>query len=102
MYFSHTLCLRYDTTADQLRAVLDGTRRILSADARLEPATSRVRLIKLSPSGFDVECIAYVLTPEFDIFLGVQEELLLRIMDLVASCGTTLALPSQALYVSKV
>jgi MscS family membrane protein len=101
MYFAHTLSLRYETTAEQLRAVLDSTRRLLAADPRVEPATSRVRLIRFSPSGFDVECIAYVLTPEFDAFLVVQEDLLLRIVDVVASCGTALALPSQTLYVSK-
>lgn len=41
---------------------------------------------------------AYVKTTVRAEFLGVQEDLWLRVMDLVAQSGTGFAFPSQTLY----
>jgi MscS family membrane protein len=39
------------------------------------------------------------LTTDFAVFLEIQEELLLRIMDIIEASGTAVALPSQTTYV---
>ena len=46
IFFHHTIGIRRETTAEQMRALLDALRKLLAADARLEPSTLGVRLIK--------------------------------------------------------
>jgi MscS family membrane protein len=99
--FSHTFTLRYGTTADQLRFVLAGARTILYQHARIEPSTARVRLLRFTSTGLDVELFAYVTTTELEEFLAIQEDLLLRLMDTVEAGGTALAVPSQTTYLAR-
>ncbi|MGA3188755.1 MAG: mechanosensitive ion channel family protein [Bryobacteraceae bacterium] len=100
-YFYHVIGIRYETTAQQMRALLDALRKLLTSDAHLEPSTSRVRLIRCAPSSLDLEIVAYVLTTDGLKFLEVQEDLLLRIMDTIESNGTAPAFPSQTLYLNR-
>ena len=99
--FNHTLTLRHETTADQLRFVLAGARTLLYQHPRVEQATARVRLLRFTPTGLDVELFAYVTTTDFEEFLAVQEDLLLRLMDTVEAGGTALAVPSQTTYLAR-
>jgi MscS family membrane protein len=95
MLFNHTVSLRHETTADQLRAVLEGSRALLHAHPLIEPATVRVRLLRFAPSGMDFELFAYVRTQDYELFLATQEELLLGLLDVIKACGTEMARPSQ-------
>lgn len=99
--FRHTLNLRYETTADQLRFVLARIRELLYQHPRVHSATARVRFIGFGPSSLDVEIFAYVLETVPEAFLAVQEDLLLRVMDLVEAGGSGFAFPSQTLYIAK-
>lgn len=99
--FRHTLNLRYETTADQLRFILAGIRELLYQHPRVDSTTARVRFVGLGQSSLDVEVFAYVFETAQESFLAVQEDLLLRIMDLVESSGSGFAFPSQTLYMSK-
>ena len=99
--FKHTLNLRYETTADQLRFVLARIRELLYQHPRVDSTTARVRFVGLGQSSLDVEVFAYVFETVQESFLAVQEDLLLRIMDLVESSGSGFAFPSQTLYMSK-
>ena len=99
--FRHTLNLRYETTTEQLRYLLVQIRELLYRHPRVDSTASRVRFVAFGPSSLDVEIFAYVLESSFDAFLAVQEDLLLRMMDLVESSGSGFAFPSQTLYMSK-
>jgi MscS family membrane protein len=99
--FRHTLNLRYETTADQFRFVLARIRELLYQHPRVDSATARVRFIGFGPSSLDVEIFAYVLETVQEEFLAVQEDLLLRVMDLVEAGGSGFAFPSQTLYMAK-
>lgn len=99
--FRHTLNLRCETTTDQLRYLLAQTRELLYQHPRVDSATARIRFVGLGPSALDVEIFAHVLETTQESFLAVQEDLLLRIMDLVESSGSGFAFPSQTLYMSK-
>jgi MscS family membrane protein len=48
-----------------------------------------------------VETFAHILETVQETFLTVQEDLLLRIMDIVESGGSGFAFPSQTLYMTK-
>jgi MscS family membrane protein len=45
-----------------------------------------------------VEVFGYVRAANWGEFLGIQEQLLFGITDIVARAGTALALPSQTMY----
>ena len=91
--FNHKILLRLETSADQLRFVLEQTQGLLRGHPKVEPVTCRVRLSGLKQSGFELELFAYVLETEFEAFLPAQEELLLRVVEIVEASGTSFAVP---------
>jgi MscS family membrane protein len=97
--FNHVVGLRYETTLEQLQRVATDIKASLTTDARIENATLRVRLARFGTYSLDIEVFAYVQAPDYPSFLGVQEELLMRIMGIVRYAGTDLAFPSQTMYV---
>ncbi|HEY1342437.1 MAG TPA: mechanosensitive ion channel family protein [Bryobacteraceae bacterium] len=99
-WFHHTVGLAYGTTAAQLRDVLAAIAAMLNDDARIERNSARVRLLRFGASSLDVELFAYIITDDYAPFLEIQEELLLRTMELVQGAGAQIALPSQRLYVA--
>jgi len=44
---------------------------------------------------------AYATTADYGAFLAIQEDLLLRLMDVIESSGTALAFPSQTMYFTR-
>ncbi len=101
LLFNHVFALRYETTADQLRFVLAEARALLLRHQQVEPSSVRIRLLRFAPSGLEVELFAYVTVTDYDEFLAVQEDLLLRLMDTIEASGTALALSSQTMYFSR-
>ena len=99
--FQHTFALRYETTPDQLRFVLAEARALLYRHEKVETESARVRLLRFGPSGLEVEVFAYLQATEFDEFLPIQEDVLLRLMDTIAASGTALAFPSQTMYFTR-
>jgi MscS family membrane protein len=99
--FQHVFTLRYETTADQLRFVLAEARALLYGHEKVETVSARARLLRFGPSGLDVEVFAYLTSTDFEAFLGIQEDVLLRLMDVIESSGTALALPSQTMYFTR-
>jgi MscS family membrane protein len=99
--FRPTLNLRYETSTDQLRYVLQELRAMLYAHPRVDPVPARVRFISLGSHSLDVEPFAYVNAADYSDFLEVQEDLLLRCMEIVEKSGTGFAFPSQTLYLGR-
>jgi len=96
-----TLQLVYETTPDQLRLVLLRLRELLLEHPKVSPEPARVRFIGYGESSLDVEIFAYVMTRDFNEFLAIQEDLNLRIKDLVEDAGSAFAFPSRTLYVAQ-
>jgi MscS family membrane protein len=97
--FQHIVGLRYETTLEQVQRVQAEIKAMLSGDTRVEQDTHRVRLVRFGAYSLDVEVFAYVKAADYPAFLGVQEEMLARIMGCVLAAGTGLAFPSQTMYV---
>jgi MscS family membrane protein len=95
------LQLRYETTPDQLRFVLARLRELLIKHPKVSPDPARVRFVEYGASSLDLEIFAFVETRDFSEFLAVQEDLNLRIKDIVEASGTAFAFPSQTLYVER-
>jgi MscS family membrane protein len=81
--FRHKIRLGYESTADQVRHVLAQIRKTLLEHAKLDPATVSTRLIRFGDASLELEAFAYVPTLDEGAFLEIQEELLLRIMEIV-------------------
>ena len=97
-WFHPTVGLGYETTPAQMREVLQSIRELMVADPRVETEGSRARFVRLGPSSLDIDVYAYVRAETYSEFLGVQEDLLLRILDIVEHAGTSVAFPTQTLY----
>jgi len=100
IWFNHTLDLRYETTAEQLRYILAAIREMLYSHPKVESPSARVRFIGFGDSSIKLEIFAYVLETDYAAFLPIQEDLLLRIMDIVEEGGSGFAFPSQTTYLA--
>jgi MscS family membrane protein len=101
IWFNHTFGLRYETRTEQLRYILAGIREMLYGHPKVESASARVRFIGFGNSSLNLEVFAYVLETDYAAFLHIQEDLLLRIMDIVAGSGSGFAFPSQITYLAQ-
>jgi MscS family membrane protein len=91
------LQLSYGTTAEQLRAVLEGIQKLLVENPKIETG-ARVRLVNFGARAIELELYAYVLTPDGTEFLDVREELFLHIAELVEASGSSFARPTEFIY----
>ena len=96
-----TVGLRYETTSEQLRFVLAKLRKMILAHPKLLEEGARVRFVKYGDYSLDVQISVYVDTGKLLEFLGIQEDVLLRVKDIVEAAGTGFAFPSQTTYISR-
>lgn len=99
--FYTVLGLRYETTADQLRWVLTEIRRLLRTHPKVDPSPARIRFVGYGDYSLNLEIFSFVTTRDFDEYLAIQEDLLLRIMDVVGASGTGFAFPSNTTYLAR-
>jgi len=95
------LQLRYETTSEQLRFVLARLRELLLGHPKVTPAPARVRFIGYGAYSKDVEIFAYLDCADQDTFLAIQEDILLRMEDIVVEAGSGFAFPSQTAYIAR-
>jgi small-conductance mechanosensitive channel len=96
-----TIGLRYETTPDQLRWVLAEIRKLLLQHPMVTSEPARARFAGFGAHSVDIEIFAYVNTSDFNEFLAVQEDIFLRLIDLVDASGTGFALPSTVNYLAQ-
>jgi MscS family membrane protein len=101
MLIQTVIGLRYETSPEQLRDVLVKLREMLLGHPRVHPDPARARFIGFGASSLDIEVFAYVMTRDWAEFLGIREDILLRVMDIIEQAGTALAFPSQTLYLGR-
>jgi len=88
-----TLRLRYETSTEQLRTILDRIRKLLSITLEIETETCRVRLVDFGVRSIELELFAFVLTTNYSEFLAVREGLLLEVARVVEEAGSKFAGP---------
>jgi MscS family membrane protein len=104
MLLSTKLGLRYETTDDQLRFLLAGLRELLHAHPMTIHTADdpvRARFVGYGDFSLNVTLHAYIRTSHYNEFLAVQEDILLRVMNVVKEAGTGFAFPSRTLYVAR-
>jgi MscS family membrane protein len=91
IWMQATLGLRYETTTEQLHAVLDQVRKLLLSQPKVRAESARARFVAFGPTSLDVEVAGYVATTDWNEFLAIREDLFLRIIDIVIASGTDFA-----------
>ena len=99
--FNPNLGLRPETTPDQLRYVLSEARRFLYQHPKVETSSARVRLGTLEQGWPSLEVFTYLLTRDGAEFTSIREDILLRLMTIVANAGTGFTFPSQNIYLGR-
>ena len=99
-WFHPIINLRYETTADQLRSVIADTSKLLTDHSNVSSDSVRVRFLRVAPFSLEVEIFAYLFARDWNHFLEMQEDLLLKVMEIVEKAGTEIAFPSQTMYLA--
>lgn len=99
--FNPMIGLRYETTPDQIRYLLVELRGLLYRHPAIISEDARVRFMGLAADSLTIQFNAYVRAVDYAGFLEVQEDLLLRTMDIVGEAGVGFAFPSQTVYLAR-
>jgi MscS family membrane protein len=90
--------LTYDTTPDQLAAIVEDIRGILSAEAEIDQASVMVFFRDLSASSLDVWVVYASREPDFQKGLALKQRVNLAIMRAVAARGLSFAYPTSVMH----
>lgn len=99
-WFRHVVGVRYGTTPEQMRQIVSRVRDLLAGQTGVELDSVRARFFRMSPSSLDIEIVSYIFAADWPAFLAIQENLLLRIMEIIEAAGTAIAFPSQTVYLT--
>lgn len=99
--FNPILNFRMETTPDQMRYLLVEIRSLLYAHPAVLDSPPIVRFTGVTADALKVEITAYIEAVNFEKSQEVQEDLLLRLMDIIEKSGTSLAYPSQTIYMAR-
>ena len=95
-----TLALTYDTTPDQLEAVIGDIRALLHDDADVHQDTIVVNFANYGASSLDVQLVWFATDPDWVKHMAVRERINLKIMRAVAARGLTFAFPTQTVQLT--
>jgi MscS family membrane protein len=90
--------LRFGSTAEQIKKVMEGFRESLRAQKELWPDSVAVNFVKIGASSLDIEVSAWFVMENFDEFRRVREDVLLRFLAVVEASGTSIAFPTQTIH----
>ena len=93
------LRLRYDTSPDQIRQILDGIREHLASHARVFKENYRVRFKEIAEDALLIEVYVNLETDVWAEYLELVEELNLELLEIIDRAGTSLALPARTLHI---
>ncbi|MCE0555585.1 mechanosensitive ion channel family protein [Motilimonas sp. E26] len=99
--FNLTIGLRYETSPEQMRYILAKLRKLLIAHPMLITDTTRVRMTGFGACSKDISLKAYFKCVSQDEFLAIQEDVLLKVEELVEQAGSGFAFPSQTTYLAR-
>jgi MscS family membrane protein len=96
-----TIGLRYETELEQLRYVLVKLREMCLAHPKIDNDTRRIRFIGYGSSSLDIQIRVYAMTRNWNEFFAIQEDVMLRVGEIVKEAGTSFAFSSRTLYLGR-
>lgn len=100
-HFRHKIGLRYETSPEAIKTLLMEVTAYLELHEKVAEEPLRVRLVSFDDYAQTVDIFAYVMAPDTDGFLEIQQELLFAIHEIVVRCGSDFAFPSSTVYLGK-
>ena len=101
MLIQTTIGVRYETRIDQVRYLLARLREMCLAHPRIDNGTVRIRFGGYGDSSQDIGIRVFALTHDWNEFFAIQEDILLRVGEIVEQAGTGFAFPSQTVYMRR-
>jgi MscS family membrane protein len=92
-WFHHIFSLRYETTAAQMRSVLQRITGLLEKYPLVKHFPTPVRFLRLSAYSLDVEILTHLAASDLGHFFELQGQLLLETMEVIEAAGVRLAIP---------
>jgi MscS family membrane protein len=96
-----TLGLARATTALQMREALAGIEAALRAHPKIWTDDLIVRFAKIGDSSLDVDLMAWFQTRDWNEFLAIRQDMLLRFLEAVEKAGTSLAFPTRDVHLHR-
>jgi MscS family membrane protein len=97
---SCTLGLVYETSAAQMRAILERLERLLRAHPKVWPDVVVVRFQGFGASSLDVGLMAWFQTSDWNEFRDIRQEIFLDVMAVIDAEGSAFAFPTQTIHVA--
>ena len=93
-----TIGLRYETSADQLRDVIERLHDMLRDHPKALHDKLRIRFDGFGAYSLDVAVFVYLRATDLMEYLAIREDINFRIMTIVQEAGAGFAFPSQTVY----
>lgn len=84
------MALRNETGAARVREILERLRTMLAAQPKVDTASARARLVRISPQATEIELFADVLTSRWSEYVDRREQILLGALEALGGDATTL------------
>ena len=98
MRLATVIGLVYETTAAQMKEVLEGFERVLRSHPKIWPDAVVVRFANFGASSLDIEIMAWFQVPEWSDFQLARQEVLLQFMEVVEKAGSSFAFPTRTVH----
>jgi MscS family membrane protein len=98
MRLATVIGLVYETTAAQMKEVLEGFERVLRSHPKIWPDAMVVRFANFGASSLDIEIMAWFQVPEWSDFQLARQEVLLQFMEVVEKAGSSFAFPTRTVH----
>lgn len=90
--------LMYSTTSSQMKKCVDSIEAYLKNNDSIDKDSILVRFDEFNNSSLDILIIYFAKTSDYQVYMGIKEEINLKIMDIVESEGLSMAFPSTSIY----
>ena len=96
-----TIHLTYETSAEQLKAIIADIKKILNEHTLTSQEERTVHLTNLGNSALEISILYYVNSNNAAIFMQVKEEINFKIIEIVKKYNSHFAFPSTTVYLQK-
>jgi MscS family membrane protein len=93
-----TLGIEYGSTPQQVLSVVQAIREMLQGHALVERDSVVVQFVAFNESSLDIMIICFINTPDWADFQAARQDINLKIMELLAERGVSVAFPSRTVY----
>jgi len=95
IWFHPTLHLRRDSQPEQITQLMSAIAKLLEDHSSVDASGVPLRFTKITSESFDIEIFAYVLTADYNEFLKIQSDLLIKILEAASKLNVRFAVPFQ-------